>query len=168
MTESLTDKPKSNLHKAAMGLVIGFIVLYIGTLSSRPMMMPDEHRYGEIAREMLTDNDWVVPHLNGFRYFEKPVMFYWATAGSMKIFGENAFALRLPSALSVGITALLIFLLVRRLRPDHPAVAILAAGIYLTTIEVFIVGTLAIIDSMLTMFLTGVMVSFIFSYFRSI
>jgi 4-amino-4-deoxy-L-arabinose transferase len=167
MTESLPVKPKSNFHRAVLGLIIGFIVLYIGTLSSRPMMMPDEHRYGEIAREMLTDDDWVVPHLDGFRYFEKPVMFYWATAGSMKIFGQNAFALRLPSALSVGITALLIFLLVRRLRPDHPAVALLASGIYLTTIEVFIVGTLGIIDSMLTMFLTGVMVSFIFSYFSN-
>jgi len=165
MTEALSDKPKPKLQKAALGLFLGFIVLYIGTLSSRPMMMPDEHRYGEIAREMLTDNDWVVPRLNGFRYFEKPVMFYWATAGSMKLFGQNAFALRLPSALSVGITALLIFLLLRKLRPDYPAVALLGAGIYLTTIEVFIVGTLAIIDSMLTMFLTGVMVCFILSYF---
>lgn len=165
MAEQLSDKPKSNLRNAALGLILGFIVLYISTLGTRSLMMPDEPRYAEIAREMVTDNDWVVPHLDGFRYFEKPVMFYWATAGSMKIFGQNAFALRLPSALSVGITALLIFLLLRRLRSGQPAVALLAAGIYLTTIEVFIVGTLGIIDSMFTMFLTGVMVCFILSHF---
>ncbi len=168
MAESISEnaeKSSPNLKKAALALIIGFIVLYIATLSSRGLMMPDETRYAELAREMLTDNDWVVPHLDGFRYFEKPVMFYWATAASMKLFGQNAFALRLPSALSVGITALLIFILLRRVRPNQPAVALLGAGIYLTMIEVFIVGTLGIIDSMLTMFLTGVMVSFILSHF---
>jgi 4-amino-4-deoxy-L-arabinose transferase len=63
---------------------------------------------------MVTGGDWVVPHLNGLRYFEKPPMGYWVHAGSILLFGENNFAVRLPSAMAVGLSALLIYMLILR------------------------------------------------------
>ncbi len=63
---------------------------------------------------MIAGGDWVVPRLDGMRYFEKPALGYWLTASSMVLFGQNPFAVRLPVALSAGGAALALFLLVRR------------------------------------------------------
>ena len=93
-------------YLAAIGI---FVLLYIIPLGIRPIILPDESRYAEIPREMLTSGNWIVPKLNGLRYFEKPVLGYWLNASSIKLFGENAFAARLPSALATGLSAFIIF-----------------------------------------------------------
>ena len=138
-------------------------MLYIAPLGFRPMVVPDEPRYGEIPREMIETGDWVVPRLNGVRYFEKPVMGYWLTALSIELFGENAFAVRFPSAAAVGLSAWVVFILARRLfgRDED---AFLAALIFLTTFEVMGVGVFAVLDSMLAMFITAGMAAFFLAY----
>ena len=88
-------------------LILVYLVVYILPLDLRPLMIPDETRYAEIPREMLKSGDWIVPRLNGLRYFEKPPMGYWLNAMSISLFGENGFAVRLSSALAAGLTALL-------------------------------------------------------------
>jgi 4-amino-4-deoxy-L-arabinose transferase-like glycosyltransferase len=72
---------------------------------------PDEGRYAEIPREMVVTGDYVTPHNDGVRYFEKPPLVYWATAASLRIFGHNEFAVRFQAAAasvgSVLVTAML-------------------------------------------------------------
>lgn len=131
-----------------------FIMLYIVPLGSRPMLAPDEFRYAEIPREMINNGDYTTPRLCGVRYFEKTPMNYWLTAGSFKLFGQNAFANRLPSALAVGLTALFIALLIQQALRDEKLAA-LAAMLYLSSALVFGVGTTALVDSVFTMFVTG-------------
>ena len=64
-------------------LVIGlFLLFYIVPLGVRPLVIPDETRYAEIAREINVTGEWAVPHLNGLYYFEKPVLGYWLNAFS--------------------------------------------------------------------------------------
>ncbi|MFA7462340.1 MAG: phospholipid carrier-dependent glycosyltransferase, partial [Anaerovoracaceae bacterium] len=105
----------STLNKRYILLILSFFLLaYILPLGVRDLVVPDETRYGEIPREMIASGEWISPHLNGLRYFEKPVLGYWVHAGSLLMFGENNFAVRLPSALSVGLSALLIYVLVWR------------------------------------------------------
>jgi 4-amino-4-deoxy-L-arabinose transferase-like glycosyltransferase len=50
-------------------------VLWFALLAQRPLFDPDEGRYAEIPREMLSGGDWVVPHLNALAYL--PVICRW-------------------------------------------------------------------------------------------
>ncbi len=69
-------------------------------LGSRALNEPDEGRYAEIAREMVDTGDWLVPHLWYLPHLDKPPMTYWLVAISLKLFGQNEWAVRLPLALA--------------------------------------------------------------------
>lgn len=72
---------------------------------SHPFLEPDEARYAEIAREMVASGDWVVPKLYNEAYNDKPPLFYWAIAGSFRIFGVSEWAARLVPA-SAALTTI--------------------------------------------------------------
>jgi 4-amino-4-deoxy-L-arabinose transferase len=151
------------MRKSCVAAIGIFVLLYIVPLGVRPIILPDESRYAEIPREMIVSGDWIVPHLDGLRYFEKPVMGYWLNALSIKLFGENAFAVRFPSALATGISAIIIFLLVYRFAGEITT-AIAAALIFLTSFIVYGIGTFNVLDSMLAVFVTASMASFFFAH----
>ena len=142
---------------ATAALALLFLLVYMLPLGLRPLIAPDEARYCEIPREMIHSGDWIVPHLNGLRYFEKPVLGYWAIAASMLAFGENAFAARLPSALATGISALLIALLLRKAGAGRTA-TLLAPAAFLTCLGIFATGAFNVLDSMFSMLLTAALV----------
>lgn len=150
------------MNKAALALIAAFAIVYVAPLGVRPMVMPDETRYGEIPREMIESGNWVTPRLVGLHYYEKPVFGYWLNALSILVLGENAFAVRLPAALSAGLSALLMFLLLRRFAGGQTA-GILAAAILLSCYLPFAIGVFSVLDSPLSAFLTGTMVCFFFA-----
>ena len=80
-------------------------------LGAVPLTGLDESLYAESAREMLASGDYVVPRFNGEPFFDKPPLLYWLQAASMRAFGVNSFAARLPSACAgialVAVTMLL-------------------------------------------------------------
>ncbi|MDR0477288.1 MAG: phospholipid carrier-dependent glycosyltransferase [Desulfobulbaceae bacterium] len=150
-------------------LLLSFYVLaYLVPLGARDLFVPDEPRYAEIPREMIATGDWTVPHFNGLKYFEKPVLGYWLHGASLLLFGENNFAVRLPSALATGLSALLIFLLVGKAqrkegdRQEYTVPAI-AALIFLASVEVFAVGNTAVLDSLFSFFLTACVAAFYYA-----
>ncbi|MFH2044232.1 MAG: phospholipid carrier-dependent glycosyltransferase [Pseudomonadota bacterium] len=147
------------IKKYTIALIALYILCYILPLGYRDLVIPDETRYAEIAREMISGGDWVVPHLNGLRYFEKPVLGYWAHAFSIMLFGENNFAVRFPSALAVGLSALLIYLLVfrvfRKEDKNNYLPTVLAVLVFLTSFEVLGLGNTAVLDSIFALFLTA-------------
>jgi 4-amino-4-deoxy-L-arabinose transferase-like glycosyltransferase len=71
------------------------IFLYLFGLGNRPFATPDEGRYVEIPREMVQNSDYITPRLNGVKYFEKPPLFYWLQAASIKTLGMGEFSMRL-------------------------------------------------------------------------
>ena len=88
MPTMLARDRSPRLDRLALLTVIAvFVGIFIVPLGLRPMVMPDEGRYGVIPLEMIETGEWIVPHLMGVRYFEKPVLGYlpaWATPVNCK------------------------------------------------------------------------------------
>jgi len=147
-----------NTRRSAVALLLLYLLMYLAPLGVRPLSSPDEVRYGEIAREMILSGDWVSPHFNGVRYFEKPILGHWLNAASLAALGENAFAVRLPVALATGLTALIVFLLTRRFLASSTAK--LATAIFLTTLIVAGCGSVAVLDAFLALFVTAAVAAY--------
>lgn len=155
------------MRKIAKYILPVYLLIYIFPLNFRPLVIPDETRYAEIGREMIQTGDWITPQLNALRYFEKPVLGYWLNALSIKIFGENSFAIRLPSALSVGLTAIMLILLIRRFTKNN-TLMLLCGYVFLTCIVIFIIGTCCVLDSVFTMFVTVSIIALFFAFIEPV
>ncbi|MBS1369330.1 MAG: phospholipid carrier-dependent glycosyltransferase [Lentisphaeria bacterium] len=141
-------------------VVLCFVLLYLGSIWQRPLFIPDETRYLEVPREMLATGNFVVPHLNGLPYFEKPVMGYWLNAAAMKMFGEVPGAVRFMGALGTLLSGALLYLLCRRAGDERLGRA--AAMIFLLSGLVFAVGTYGVLDAQLCCFISLTMTMFYF------
>lgn len=86
-----------------------FGVAWFATIGYRDLIRPDEGRYAEIAREMVATGDWLTPRLNGFKYFEKPALQYWATAAAFSLFGIGEWTARLWTALTGFAGVLMVY-----------------------------------------------------------
>lgn len=97
---------KSWLLYLIVALVAGAV--YLGCSVSPPSLMDDvDAAVAQISRNMVTSGDWVTPRADGIVFLEKPAMFYWPIAVSLKIFGVHDWAARIPSALSaIGLACL--------------------------------------------------------------
>lgn len=70
-------------------------VLLLVLAGWRPLALPDEGRYAEVGRWMLSSGDWLTPRLDGVPFFHKPPLLYWLEAASMQLFGVTPWAARL-------------------------------------------------------------------------
>lgn len=130
------------------GLAAILSLVWLATLASRPLFNPDEGRYAEIPREMLSGGDWVIPHLNGLDYIEKPPLQYWATATMYRLFGVNEFSARLYTALTALAAAIFTGYLAARLwgRDAGWRAAAVLSGMFMFVI----LGQLMTLDMSLT------------------
>jgi 4-amino-4-deoxy-L-arabinose transferase-like glycosyltransferase len=111
----------------AVGLVLVLAIGWFATLDIRPLVRADESRYAEISREMVASGDWVTPRLNGYKYFEKPPLQYWATALAFVAFGLDEWTARLWTALTGFLALLFTWYVGNRLR--GPPVGLLSAAV---------------------------------------
>jgi 4-amino-4-deoxy-L-arabinose transferase-like glycosyltransferase len=149
-------------HRRTYLLLSVFIgVLWFATLSIRPLFNPDEGRYAEIPREILSGGDWVIPHLNGLAYIEKPPLQYWATALSLRVFGQGEFAARFYTALCAFCTLFAVWLMARRLW--SPAAAWRATAMLSSMLLFIALGQLLTLDMSLTLYMTLALAGFLFA-----
>ncbi|HEV2702196.1 MAG TPA: phospholipid carrier-dependent glycosyltransferase [Steroidobacteraceae bacterium] len=126
--------------------------IWIVTLGFRGLFNPDEGRYAEISREILASGDWVIPHLNGLVYIEKPPLQYWATAVSEAVFGQNAWAARLYLGLCALATIYVIWAMLRR---EWGAAAATRGALMLgSSLWFLVLGHQLTLDMSLTLFMT--------------
>ena len=95
------------------------------SIGARPLSLPDEGRYVGVAWEMLRSGDWIVPTENGLPFFHKPPLFYWLTAGAMRVFGPSLWTARFAPLVGALLGAAALFLLTRRWIGERHARAVL-------------------------------------------
>lgn len=97
---SLTD-----IQVKGLIAVLGAL-LFIPFLGQVHLFDWDEINFAESAREMILTQDYLRVQVNYEPFWEKPPLFFWLQVLSMKVFGINEFAARLPNAI-VGIFTLI-------------------------------------------------------------
>ena len=134
------------------------VAMFTFRLGTMPLTSPNEGLYGLVAREMIERHDFVTPHINGAVYFEKPPLLYWLNALCMSVFGETAFAARLPSALAGIATSILVYGLGSKMYGRTAAGY--AATVVATGIGFVLMARQVMFDALLTCFVTGALVAF--------
>ncbi|QVN04235.1 lipid IV(A) 4-amino-4-deoxy-L-arabinosyltransferase [Pseudomonas rhodesiae] len=144
-------------------LLLAFALCYLAPLATHGLWIPDETRYAQISQEMLLTGKWAAPHFMGIRYFEKPAAGYWMIALGQAMFGQNLFGVRFASALSTGLSILLVYLVARRLWND-PRKSLVSTLLYMSFVSVAALGGYANLDPQFTFWvnLTGVALWFCF------
>lgn len=111
----------------------------------------DEINFAESAREMIVTGDYFSVQINYERFWEKPPLFFWLQALSMKIFGINEFAARFPNAVCGVITLITLFRLGKKIfNEQFGRIWVL---VYLGTFFTFIYFKSGIIDPWFNLFI---------------
>jgi 4-amino-4-deoxy-L-arabinose transferase-like glycosyltransferase len=132
-----------------VGVVFFLFFFRIGDI---PLWSSDEGRYGEIARAMWESKDFVVPRFNGVDYLDKPVLAPLFTSLAYGLFGVNAFATRFIPVLAGLLGILATWFFAKKLTDKNTANY--AAVLLSATIGYVLVGRFAVIDMLMTLWLT--------------
>ena len=133
-------------------LFFGCVLFHIAGTWSLPLIDRDEPRFAEASREMIQRGDYVVPYFNDQPRLDKPPLTYWAQTVSYRIFGQNDFAARFPSAVAAALLAITIP--VRGLRIGGERVGWRAAIIFTLCLQTFIHAKAAVADMWLVLFVS--------------
>jgi len=140
-----------------LSLVIGLLFSFM--LGSRALWEPDEGRYVEVPREMVTTGDYLTPRLDGVKYFEKPILFYWLESASIKLFGLNEWAMRLWPALLGLFGCLAVYAAGRRLYGRNAG--LIAAAALATNVLYYALARIVTIDMLVSVLLTTALLAFL-------
>ena len=106
-------------------------------------------RYGIVAQEMATSNDWVVPRFLGHPHLTKPPLIYWLEAGSIELFGQSYYAVRIPSAISGTLVIFLLYWFASRFYSTRAA--LFACAIYAIMPMTIMPARMTVTDSLLNL-----------------
>ncbi|WP_287373018.1 glycosyltransferase family 39 protein [Prosthecochloris sp.] len=140
-----------------------FIMSFFAGLGSGPLFDVDEGAFSEATREMLASGNYLTTYLYGEPRFDKPILIYWLQALSVKLFGLNEFAFRLPSALASTVWGSAVYLFTRRM--FDRSTAFFATATMVLSLQVTIIGKAAIADALLNAVLALSMFT-IFLYYK--
>lgn len=127
--------------KYIIGLI--FILLLIGLFShlDKIGLRGEEPRRAIVGVETYVHNNYIVPQIVGETYYNKPPLNNWVLALFFFIFQSfSEWVVRLPGILTFLGTGAIVYFFTRK--HINKTTGLLAAGIYLTTLELLFYGTI--------------------------
>lgn len=97
---------------APLAVVIALVMFVVPLGINFSLLDPDEGLHAGIAQGMVEQGDWITPRFLGEPFLDKPILYFWAEAASLRLFGFSQTAVRLPGlmfgllgALTTGLLA---------------------------------------------------------------
>ena len=135
-------------------LAIACLAFLFFGLGDYPLLDVDETRYAVMARDLASSWNWNDLKLNMVPFLEKPPLYFWLVGASIKFFGVfSEWAVRLPIALLS--TFLIFFTYIFGKKVISRKFGMISALILLASIFFLILSHIAIIDMVLTVFMTS-------------
>jgi 4-amino-4-deoxy-L-arabinose transferase-like glycosyltransferase len=150
----------AHLSSASFPAALLFLwaILTLSSLGAAPLFDYDEAAHAQTAAEMLRDGKWLLPAMNGQPFYEKPALLFYFMSASFTLFGQNAFAARLPSALFTLATALYLYYVGLRIRRQIAGTT--ASLIYVSMFMPALLAHAAIFDATLNFWIAVSVLSF--------
>jgi len=126
--------PRSTVRRDLFVLCLLALALFLPGLGSRDLWNPNEPTYGLAVAEMTAAGEWWIPTVNGERFLEKPILYFWLARVATLALGVNEFALRLPSLLAALVSVAFVYLLGLRHAGRFRGVA--ATLLFVTTVSI--------------------------------
>ena len=156
-TVDKSTNARVNARCVALIALVGCLA-FLPFLGSAGLFDPTDSFFIESGRELLETHKFIVPLMNYEQWLDKPATDFCLIAASLKIFGINEFAGRLPAALSGILEAVLLFLLGRQILTVRQA---LFSALSLLAFPLFIiVGRTSLSDEPLSLCLCCAVLSF--------
>jgi 4-amino-4-deoxy-L-arabinose transferase-like glycosyltransferase len=142
-----------SFRQPVAALLLLSAVTFLTGLGRQAITDSDEAYYAEAAREMVESGDWLTPHFNYERRWEKPILYYWLTAAAYLIAGPTEAAARFWSALA-GVGLVWLTWAAGRWLTGDERVSWAAGAIVATCFGAFAEARLALPDLPLACFIT--------------
>src|SRR3990167_10418984 len=146
-------------------LSISLGCLFFILLGTRPLFVPDEGRYAEIIREMIASGNYITPHLNGIKYFEKPNLYYWLGSLAVYFNGLNLWSIRSVNAFLAILGCLFTYWVASRCYDRQTG--LLAAFILGTSSLYFVMAHMISLDLTISVFIAISLYAFLLAYLES-
>ncbi len=141
-------KKHSKLLLSLFLLITCFFIYFIN-LGEYPLLDTKETMYVSIARDMLNNNNWVEPKLNGMNYYDYPPFLFWIISFSFIIFGKiSTFIARIPTFIFLAAGVIFLFLTVSKILTK--AYALIITLILISCFGFLVAGKLSTVSMIYT------------------
>lgn len=148
--------------KTLLGVIIsGLLIALFGWLGYMGLRA-EEPRRALVSIEMMLNGDYILPHIFGWPYYNKPPLFNWIMILFFKLFGNTSeWVVRMPSMISLVVLSLINYKIIIKFIDRE--VAILSSLFIVTSAEILFYGSL--VSGEIDLFFTLVIYVHIMSIF---
>ena len=149
-----TSEPCGIVNSRAMfSVLLGIFCLGLFLVIVNPSKFQmDEHFYTDAAIRMVKTGDYWTPYFaDGHIRLLKPILTYWASAGSFQVLGINPIASRLPFLLASALAVCVTYQLSRAIFNNRRG-AFLSALIIASNLQMMILSTRSTPDALVCLF----------------